>query len=464
MKKTMNQFLFGTSINDNRILNLGWLLFRLHLGLSIAIHAGWPKMNTISAPGWFNDQVEGLGFTFPSPAFWATLASWGEFVGGIGIALGLLTRFNALQLTFQFFVIAFLWYDSPEPMSGMYFQNTLFMGFLLVLFAGGGRYSLDHMIVNRKKISRIPLVKTAVATLLLLIGLTGTAQNKPLKGSGVVINQTFNYENFDKIAIQDLHGKIQVELGKPYAVAVSIDDNLNNLLRVSNNNGELKMELEGNENNRMYIEATDINIKISMPELTGLKHFANSDISIIGISGQALVIKGGGNGDIILSGKVEELNIEKAGNGDLKAGELIAAKVIVQKSGNGDVFINSPNSFIANGSGNGDVVNQNEGRSGPGSGIDGNGEIRYKNQPSEPVMPGLKKVQVRIRNETGQYMELVVKFPGKGSYGVDLKAYGSVKETVPVGTRFYQDGKNDKPVYEVTAEEKQHFSITKAGN
>jgi len=151
MKKTMHHFLFGTSLNDNRILNLGWLLFRLHLGISIAIHAGWPKMNSLAAPGWFNDQVAGLGFSFPSPAFWATLASWGEFIGGIGIALGLLTRFNALQLSFQFFVIAFLWYDNPEPLSGMYFQNTLFMGFLLLLFAGGGRYSLDHLIINRKK-------------------------------------------------------------------------------------------------------------------------------------------------------------------------------------------------------------------------------------------------------------------------------------------------------------------------
>jgi uncharacterized membrane protein YphA (DoxX/SURF4 family) len=461
MKKTMHQFFFGTSINDNRILNLGWLLFRLHLGISIAIHAGWPKMNTMSAPGWFNDQVAGLGFSFPSPAFWATLASWGEFVGGIGIALGLLTRFNALQLTFQFFVIAFLWYDSPEPMSGMYFQNTLFMGFLLVLFAGGGRYSLDHMIVNRKKISRTPLIKTAVASLLLLIGITGTAQNKPLKGSGVILTQTFNYENFDKITIRDLHGKIQVELGMPYAVSVSIDDNLNSLLQVSNNNGELKLELEGNENNRMYIEATNINIKISMPVLTAVKHFANSDISIIGISGQSLQIRGGGNGDIILQGKVEELEIEKDGNGDLKAGELIADKVRVKKSGNGDVFINSLSGFTANGSGNGDVVNYNEGRPEPGSGIDGNGEIRYKNQPTVAGMPVLKRVQVRINNETGQWMELIVKFPGKGSYGIDLKAYGSVKEKVPVGTRFYQEGKTDQPVYEVTAEAKQNFSITK---
>ncbi|MBP8242911.1 MAG: DUF2807 domain-containing protein [Chitinophagaceae bacterium] len=461
MKKSMYQFLFGSSLNDNRILNLGWLLFRLHLGISIAIHAGWPKMNTLAAPGWFNDQVAGLGFTFPSPAFWATLASWGEFVGGIGIALGLLTRFNALQLVFQFFVIAFLWYDNPEPLSGMYFQNTLFMGFLLVLFAGGGRYSLDQWIVNRKKISSRPMIKTAVAVILVMGSLNVTAQNKPLKGSGVLLSQTFNYDNFEKINIRDLHGKIKVELGKPFSVSVTIDDNLNSLLRVSNNNEELKMELEGNENNRMYIEATNINIKISMPALTVLKHFANSDISVVGISGRSIQIKGGGNGEIILQGNVEEMDIEKSGNGDLKAGELLANKVRVQKSGNGDVLINSPNAFVANGSGNGDVVNHNEGRPASGSGIDGNGEIRYKNQPTAPAMPDSKRVQVRINNKTGHWMELVVKYPGKGSYGIDLKAYGSVKETVPVGTRFYQEGRTDQPVYEVTAGEKQNFSITK---
>ena len=126
MKQKMQQFLMGSSLPNSTTLNIGWLLFRLHIGLSIAIHAGWPKMNTLAAPGWFNDQVAGLGFTFPSPAFWATLASWGEFVGGLCIALGFLTRFNALQLAFQFFVISFLWYDKPEPLTGMYFQQTLF--------------------------------------------------------------------------------------------------------------------------------------------------------------------------------------------------------------------------------------------------------------------------------------------------------------------------------------------------
>ena len=175
MKSWFSRLLLGSSLPDDKVLNTGWLLFRLHFGLSMAIHAGWPKMNTLAAPGWFNDQVAGLGFTFPSPAFWATLASWGEFAGGLCIALGLFTRFNAIQLAFQFFVISFLWYNEPEPITGMYFQNTLFMGFLLLACGGSGTFSMDHLIRKRKRIPAVA-AKSAVAFLSLFLTLNGTAQ------------------------------------------------------------------------------------------------------------------------------------------------------------------------------------------------------------------------------------------------------------------------------------------------
>jgi hypothetical protein len=50
-----------------------------------------------------------------------------------------------------------------------------------VTFAGGGRYSLDKLIMNRKKIKIIPVVKTAIASLLLLIGLNASAQNSTVR-------------------------------------------------------------------------------------------------------------------------------------------------------------------------------------------------------------------------------------------------------------------------------------------
>lgn len=163
----MKQLLFGSSMQGNKVFNISWALFRIYIGLSIAIGAGFPKMSNISAPGWFVDQVRTLGFTFPSPAFWAAMASWGEFVGGLCIALGFFTRFSALQLAFQFFVVAFIWYDNPMPMLGMYYQQLLFWGFVLITFAGSGRYAIDEWIMNRKPTPAV--TKNFAAAMLLMI-------------------------------------------------------------------------------------------------------------------------------------------------------------------------------------------------------------------------------------------------------------------------------------------------------
>ena len=118
---------------------LGLLVFRLHLGV-VMVEAGWPKLGTND---WFTQQVADLGFTWPSPVLWAGLAAWGEFVGGIMLILGLGTRWAAVQLSFQFFVISFLWYGKPEFFTGMYVQQEMFWGFVLLLATGAGRWSVD---------------------------------------------------------------------------------------------------------------------------------------------------------------------------------------------------------------------------------------------------------------------------------------------------------------------------------
>lgn len=231
MKSLSRNFIFGTSIGDNKALNIGWLLFRLHAGLSMAIHAGWPKMNTLSAPGWFAEQVAGLGFTFPSPAFWATISAWGEFAGGILIAVGLFTRFAAIQLAFQFFVIAFLWYDKPEPLTGMYFQQLLFWAYLLIAFGGGGKYSLDKLIMNNRKIKASEPVKIAIASVLLCIGLNSQAQTpvvgindfKNLEGNwqGTLIYQDYSSHTSETIQAT---GKLKIESDSSFMLSIDYPD------------------------------------------------------------------------------------------------------------------------------------------------------------------------------------------------------------------------------------------------
>lgn len=181
MKSYLHQLLFGTTVAESKIFNIAWLMFRLHTGLSMAIHAGWPKMNSFKAPAWFVEQVSGLGFTFPSPAFWAMLSAWGEFLGGILIAIGLFTRMAAIQLAFQFFVIAFLWYEKPEPLTGMYFQHLLFWAYVLIAFGGGGKFSLDAWFTGCKRIKSMAASKIAIALVLLCLGMSGRAQS-PVTG------------------------------------------------------------------------------------------------------------------------------------------------------------------------------------------------------------------------------------------------------------------------------------------
>jgi uncharacterized membrane protein YphA (DoxX/SURF4 family) len=165
----MKQFLFGSTFTGNKAFTITWLLFRFYSGITIAIGAGWPKMNQIAAPGWFIDQVSKLGFTFPSPAFWAAAAAWGEFVGGLCIAIGFFTRFSAIQLAFQFFVVSFIWYDNPMPFFGMYYQQLIFWGFVLISVGGSGKYSVDSWILNHKKQIDTTYAVAATAAVMLCI-------------------------------------------------------------------------------------------------------------------------------------------------------------------------------------------------------------------------------------------------------------------------------------------------------
>lgn len=135
----------------------------------------WDNL-AFGVPDWFVKQVGEIGFTFISPSFWATLAVYGEFIGGLLIAIGLLTRISALQMAFQFFVVSFLWYDEPMPFA-MYYQQLIFWSFLLIAAMGGGRFSIDNWLVNKRKAIQLP--KSVVVSLMcLLFATTGAAQTE----------------------------------------------------------------------------------------------------------------------------------------------------------------------------------------------------------------------------------------------------------------------------------------------
>src|SRR5690606_10542741 len=98
----MKALLFRNSVSLGLAGDLGFLVLRLFAGLVMAFAHGLGKIPP--APG-FIGAVSGLGFPMPELFAWA--AGLSEFLGGILIALGLLTGSSALFLGFTMLVAAF---------------------------------------------------------------------------------------------------------------------------------------------------------------------------------------------------------------------------------------------------------------------------------------------------------------------------------------------------------------------
>ena len=210
------------------------------------------------------------------------------------------------------------------------------------------------------------------------------AQNKPLNGSGKIIYKTFAYNQFDKIELVGLNGKVNVTVGKPFSVQIAIDDNLADMLAEKETNGKLIIELTGNKNNKLYLEKNNISINISMPEISVLQNGTNCNVAVNNIVGRYFRIENFSNGSASLSGSIDKLDIKKKGNGNINARELKAKSGTIAVSGNGNIKINATENFSVSGFGNGDVINIGPGKMRAGSRIFGNGRVITKSgQQSE---------------------------------------------------------------------------------
>ena len=142
------------------------LLLRM-AGLLLAIGHGWGKVYGLAtgAEGMIG-MVDRLGF--PMPYFFAWAAALAEFAGGLMVAAGLFTRTAALFGAFTMATAAFVRHQSllvfgawlgvvsPDPAvleaAGDPERALLFLVILLALTVlGGGRFSLDRMLAERRR-------------------------------------------------------------------------------------------------------------------------------------------------------------------------------------------------------------------------------------------------------------------------------------------------------------------------
>lgn len=218
-------------------------------------------------------------------------------------------------------------------------------------------------------------MKTIITTFAFLVA--SMVANAQLKGSGKTITKIYDYTNFEKINLEDFDGKIEIEVGKPYSVSVTIDNNLVDLLTVNENksNQAITLSLKGNYNNKMYIENTNIKIKISLPKLISISHRGNSGLIIADYKGENLKIDNSSNGSISIFGEVITLEIKNDGNGNISAEKLVTQNAKIKCNGNGNVKVNALQTLEANASGNCSVFNLGNAKFSSNSSKSGNARL-----------------------------------------------------------------------------------------
>jgi hypothetical protein len=290
------------------------------------------------------------------------------------------------------------------------------------------------------------IITVVLSASLVFFSIKVFGQNGPLKGSGNIVNKGFAFTNFDKIELLDLDGAMEVEAGKSFAVSVDIDDNLESLLDASVSDGTLSIKLKSNLNNRMYIEETNIRIKISLPQIVSVFHRSNGKLTVTGISGKSFKIKNTGNGNAYLNGNIDELEIVCRDNGSVYADKLHATTINARRSGNGNIYTNEKAKISSQSSGNGDVI-----------------IINSKGNPENTTPSKIERPLSSIQNLSEHAVNLSVKYPVKGSYGIDIKPQEIKQEYFPIGTKIYKGNQFTffkKPVIIITeANRKDTFII-----
>ena len=136
------------------LISVGLLLLRLFVGFGLAAH-GFTKFFGEHGIAGFAGFLKSLGV--PSPETMAYVSAGTELVGGVLVAIGLLTRLAAVPLAFNMFVAAFTahrasYFITNTP-PGMEYALNLGVVFLALVFTGPGRYSLDQRLFSRDKLS-----------------------------------------------------------------------------------------------------------------------------------------------------------------------------------------------------------------------------------------------------------------------------------------------------------------------
>jgi putative oxidoreductase len=131
----------------SRFSPYSYAFMRLCLGLILTPH-GFSKLFLGAAP---IGTLARLHLT--PPTFWGYLVGCTELFGGLMVALGLFTRLGALAIIIEMTVVTFVIqrpYGYYWTQRGFEFPLLIWLQCIAVFFRGGGRYSIDRVIIGKE--------------------------------------------------------------------------------------------------------------------------------------------------------------------------------------------------------------------------------------------------------------------------------------------------------------------------
>jgi putative oxidoreductase len=136
----LKNILFGGTGCATKVGDAALFILRVFAGLAFAIAHGLPKIQDSAGA---ISSARGLNFPMPEVFGWAAILS--ESLGGILLALGLLTRPAAFFLACTMVVAAFMIHgEHPFQKQELAFIYLTVM--VLFMAIGGGRFSVDALI------------------------------------------------------------------------------------------------------------------------------------------------------------------------------------------------------------------------------------------------------------------------------------------------------------------------------
>ena len=149
MRTLFRDLFIGGAGGRSPLADGGLLLLRVFAGLALAFGHGLAKFKD---PSGIIKGAEAMGF--PAPTFFGWMAALSEFLGGLLLALGLLTRPAAFLVACTMATAGFVRH-AEDPFARKELA-LLYLGIaVLFMLSGSGRFGLDGLV--RKLMSRGPL-------------------------------------------------------------------------------------------------------------------------------------------------------------------------------------------------------------------------------------------------------------------------------------------------------------------